>query len=406
MRALILSGGHGEGMYPLTRRFPKTMLYLHGKPIIHHVIESLLAIGIREFVITIGHLSDSIVEYFSKIDLDIDIKLVHQGDRKGVEGAILAAEKEIGEDEVFFLAYGDIIATKSFYEHTYKSWKETGTNGCMAVTLKGRTIDYGVALINETGQISSIKEHPEPNSDMGNYVVAGSCILPQSFWTYLNTHKQLDITISSMVKDGITINAAIWEKGWVDLAIPWDLLDANKLLFEDMKHSRIHKSAKISPNAVIEGPVIIERNVVIDNNVVIKGPCYFGEGSYIGNNCLIRNFAMISKNCKVGFTCEVKNAVIQPNTKIGRMSYIGDSILGQLIRTGAQITTMNEIGYDSKGKRKTIDVRGNLYEKLGCVIGDGAFIGANTVTQPVSIIEENEIIDPRSIVKGTFRKND
>ncbi|MFW9991345.1 MAG: sugar phosphate nucleotidyltransferase [Candidatus Odinarchaeota archaeon] len=413
MKALILSGGAGTEMEPLSRNVPKTMLYLHGKPVIRYVIDGLINFGIRDFVVVVGHLSDVVIRYLQGIqDERLRIKVVYQGNREGVAGAILAAKTEFDGLEKFVLAHGDIVAPLDFYEHLSNSYQrsihQNKIDGIIITTLKGNISDYGVVTINEKGFITRVIQNPSKTDlHFGNYIVAGAAILPTKYLELLDKSNSVEKAYNDLIDKDYRLQAAIWDSSiWVDLGIPWDLLDGNKLLFEKENRSYIHTTAEISPSAHLSGLVIIDKNVIIDHGAVIKGPVYIGANTYIGTNVLLRDHTSIEANCKIGFSVEIKNSVLQPDTKIGRLSFIGDSVIGRNTQIRSGVTVQNEIGGGGKQKSQTIDLRGNSFDKLGCAIGDGADVGANSVIMPLSVIESGEEIPPGQVVKKRWKMAD
>jgi len=409
MKALILSGGLGREMEPLSKDIPKTMLYLHGKPLIKYLIDGLTELGIKDFVVVVGHLSDSVIRYLQGIQDDsLRIKVVYQGDRKGVSGAILAAKNKFDRDKKFILAHADIIAPIGFYKHLLNShhraiMQGNSIDGTVIATLKGNISDYGVIMINEKGFITSVHQNPSETADIGNYIAAGAAILPGEFFFLLEKSLSVEKAYNELINNNAQLQAAIWDDIWIDVGIPWDLLDANKVLFATERRSSIHSTAKISPTAHISGLVIIDKHVVIEHGAVIIGPVFIGKNSYIGTNSLIRDHTAIESYCKIGYSVEIKNSIIQPHTKIGRLSFIGDSVIGSKVQIRSGVTTMNEIGGGGNKPAKVIKLRGNEYDKLGCAIGDGADVGANTVVMPMSIIDNGEEIPPGQVIDKRWK---
>ena len=135
--------GLGREMEPLSEDIPKTMLHLHGKPLIKYIIDGLTELGIKDFVVVVGHLSDSVIRFLQGIQDDsLRIKVVYQGDRKGVSGAILAAKNKFDRDRKFILAHADIIAPIGFYKHLLNSYQRAikqgnSIDGTVIATLKG-----------------------------------------------------------------------------------------------------------------------------------------------------------------------------------------------------------------------------------------------------------------------------
>lgn len=391
MKGLILSGGNFQRMLPLSD-IPKTLLQVQGKPIFQYVIDGLLACGIDHliFVIGQGDKYTPIVQYLQTTNQKIKIDVVIQTEH-GVRGAIIAAEKEFTGYNHFFLAHGDIMAPVDFYLHLQHTVDRIGVDGGIACTLKSSIEDFGVCSLDGNGYIEKVIEHPGKNleHDIGNYVGAGAYIFPISFFNALQESTTFDEAINKLISKQILLAGAIWsfEKRWMDVGTPYDLLTANQILFLQYKGTTIHSSAKVSPNAHITGPVVVEAGVVIEHGAVIKGPVFIGENAYIGTNCLIRDNTAIENGCVIGFSVELKNTHLQPNTRIGRLSFVGDSIVGRNVEIRSGVTVQNHLS-DSESD---FIVRGtNFKNKIGAIIGDNAEIGANVVLEPKAIVKTKE----------------
>ena len=399
IKALILAGGSGKEMLPLSKYRPKTMLTLHGKYLLEYIIDGLLETGIEEFVIVIGYLGEKIrtliEDYRQK---GIHIRIADQEDLSGIEGAITSASEHFSRDEPFLLAYGDIIAPPMFYHHLMNSYVNTAADGAIAVTLVGKSAEFGIANIDARGFITDILPDTPVDESDANYIFAGASVLPGEFFDILMEEKRLTTALARLLREQRRLCASVWQDEWIDVGYPWDMLAANQSIFKNLEYARIHKTAKISPSSHISGVALIEENVVIDHNAVIIGPCFIGKNSYIGTNSLIRSYSCIERDCLIGYSVEVKNSIIQPETKIGRLSFVGDSIIGENANLGSGVTTMNILEDEDK-KRISKLIKGRIYHKLGAVIGTNSTIGSNTVLSAGVVVTSEEIIPSGSVVK-------
>ena len=380
------------------------MLTLHGKHFLEYVLDGLVNIGLEEFVVVVGYLGEKIqpiVENYRQ--MDIHIKVIDQGGRRGIEGAILSTSNQFSESEPFLLAYGDIFAPSRFYQHLMNSYINTAADGAIAVTLVGKSSEFGIAAIDDRGFITEIlPETPAKEAD-ANYIFAGASILPGEFFAILKEEDKLTAALARMLQEQRRICASVWLDDWVDVGYPWDLLAANQDAFKTLEYSRIHKTAQISPSAHISGLALIEENVVIDHNAEIVGPCFIGKNCYIGTNSLIRDHSCIERDCNIGYSVEVKNSVIQRGTRIGRLSFVGDSVVGENARLGASVTTMNVLR-DEKSQRIHKTIKGRTYRKLGAIIGPHSIIGSNTVMLSGVEIDAEEVIPPGTVISENIKR--
>jgi len=406
MKALVLSAGPGKEMRPLTGDHQKTLLKLHGRTVLECVLEGLTSIGVDDFVVVTGYGSAEVSEFLSdwRERKKIPVEQVDQGTNPEIEGAILSAEDEFsGSDAPWLLAFGDIVAPNGFYHHILNTLASTGTSGTLAVTLRGSVSDFGLVTLDEKGRVVETIQRPpeEVAKSRGNYIMAGAAVLPSSFFNHLKNTNSIDRTIEELLNNEEQLSAAIWDHHWTDIGYPWDLLSANRLLFEERKYTSIHASATISPTAQIEGIVIIEEGVEIEHHAVIQGPVYIGKNAYIGTSALIRDHTAVEHDCKIGYACEIKNSIIQPHSTIGRLSFIGDSVVGAATDIRSSITTQNELLGKRSIRKASINIKGVIYDKLGAIVGCGADVGPNTIVMPTGIIKPGEVVSAGSIVPPT-----
>ena len=190
-----------------------------------------------------------------------------------------------------------------------------------------------------------------------------------------------------------SITVSVKEDEWLDVVWPWEILTANKMIMDSWGESSIAKTAILEANVTLQGIVKIEENVTIKAGAVIEGPCSIGRGSYIGNNSLIRSYTSLGKNCEIGSGVELKNCVVMDNTQIGRLSFIGDSVLGENVDIGSGCMTVNR-SIDWKpisvksGKRPT----STGMPKLGAFFGDGVVVGAGNMIQPGTVVHSGKVI--------------
>ncbi len=322
----------------------------------------------------------------------VNIKYVEQT-KPGIHGAVLSVEKELKElgEDTFLLMFGDIISRDELVQRTLNAFETTGEMTA-AVTLKGKLEDWGIASLNANGQIENISTMEETIES--DYILAGCFVLSTEVFKYLGKNNRFDLSLKNMINDGHVINGAIWEMEWQDVGTPWDLLNANKIVLSRISKSSISPDVEISKINIM-GPVIIEDGVRIENGVTLKGPLYIGKNAYVGNNSLIREYTSIGDNCVVGFGVETKNAIISDNSKVNRLAYIGDSIIGENVYINAGVITVNV-----KIPKQEIHVRMGDKKvstgliKFGAIIGHNAKIGANVTLHPGIKVGANSVIHP------------
>ena len=149
MKAVILAGGKGIDLFPLTQTRPKPMITLLGKPILQYLIEELKEIGLFDILIVTGYKGEQIRDYFGKgTDLGVSIKYADQGEEEGIEAALLASEEYVKNETEFLLLFGDIVSEQGLMQRALNAFENTQADMTMTLTLKGDTGDFGIVEID------------------------------------------------------------------------------------------------------------------------------------------------------------------------------------------------------------------------------------------------------------------
>ncbi|MCK4844522.1 MAG: NTP transferase domain-containing protein, partial [Candidatus Heimdallarchaeota archaeon] len=394
MKAVILAGGKGIDLHPLTQTRPKPMIMLLGKPLLEYLIVELKEVGLTDILIVTGYKGEQIRNHFKKgRDFGVTIQYVEQGEKEGIEAALVAAEESVNNDTEFLLLFGDIVSENGLIQRTLNAYENTQADMAMALTLQGDKGDFGIVEIDSMGFVKKAGLKEERTTSSGNYIDAGCFVIRSDILEDIKKGKSLTQAINTRIESGAKVAAAIWEKEWYDIGKPWNIIQANMMLLSKVQESRISKGVKLESNVVIKGVVIIKENTVISSGTVLNGPIYIGPNTYIGNNVLIRDHSSIGEKSLVGFGSEIKNSVLFNGTKIYRLCYVGDSVLGEDTILSSGVITVN-----TETPRKKIEmtiggkkIKTNL-QKLGAIIGDKCEIGVNTLIFPGRRIDSGSII--------------
>ncbi|GMT42658.1 MAG: glucose-1-phosphate thymidylyltransferase [bacterium] len=392
MKALVLAAGSGRNMAPFSETRPKPMIHVAGRPILYRTLSMLKESGFSEVNLVIGPHADKIENYFgtgSFMDMTINYNI--QKKSSGIGNGILAAQKRFNPGEHFLLVYGDIVTEENVISGILQTF--AASKGPTAgICLVPETASLGNVYLDNAMNITRIVEKPG-RKDMGNYVLAGIYVLPYEFFKILGgCGGDMKKALAVLVKKERRIKGSIMEKGWVDVAYPWDILAANKMVMDTWQTASIHQSISVR-DAKIKGPVHIEEGVEIRSGAVILGPTFIGRGSYIGNNVLIRKYSSLGPDSVVGFGVELKNCVLFGKTRVGRLSFVGDSVIGQEVDIGAGTMTIN-CNIDNSDIKVMINNKSvnTKINKLGaflgdeCILGSGHNIKAGSVIQPQTTI--------------------
>ncbi|MFX1563517.1 MAG: bifunctional sugar-1-phosphate nucleotidylyltransferase/acetyltransferase [Promethearchaeota archaeon] len=410
MRALLLAGSQSNRMWPLVDTSPKPLLSIGGKPIIQWMIEDMRDAGIKEIIVSIGYRGEQISDFLGRgHSLGVKIDYAVQKEPRGVAGSILVAKDEFQGEDAFIVANADILAGPNMFRRIQRHFKDLSAEAVISLTLTNTPQFYGIAVIDDKARVRQLVEKPKPDEIQSRYAAAGVYVLQPSIFKLLEKTKDLPKAFQQLIAGNKAVYGSVWEKDWVEISYPWDLIKANRFVLDNVlkgKGSTIAETANIQQPSRIEGSVYISDGVTVRPHTTIRGPTYIGPNTYIGNNVLIREYTALGANVLVGFGVEIKESIIYTGTKVGRLCFIGDSVVGRNVDIGASAQLVN---YPVAGKTITSSILGQTEvvprEKYGAIIGDDAILSPNTSVYPGVKIGTGSIILPGTILAEDVPSN-
>ena len=400
MRAVILAAGEGTRMRPLTENRPKVMLPIANKPMLERVIDEVKQAGIRDITLIVGYKKESVKDYFgdgSKFGVNIDY--ITQEKQMGTGHAFGMASR-VCEDR-FIALNGDILVSSG---HLKKLMKRAD-DAVITVKSVADARPYGVIETSGEKVTRIVEKSPQPPTDLANagIYLFNPVIFEAIRETKLSPREEIEITdsIQLLIDSGNSVGYEPLEEEWLDIGKPWELLTANELALKTLKGNI---EGEVEPNATLKGEVSVGKGTIVRNGAYIVGPVIIGENCDIGPNCFIRPSTSIGNKAHIGNAVEVKNSIIMDDTKIGHLSYVGDSVIGSKCNFGAG-TKIANLRLDEK--TISVIVKGLKTDsgrrKLGCIMGDGVHTGIGSLINVGTVIEAGAAIWPGELVKGEVK---
>lgn len=401
MKGYILAAGEGVRMRPLTANIPKPLLPVAGKPFLEHNIDALKEAGIKDLILLVGWRAQRIREHFGDgKDFGVKIEYLEQKERLGTAHAIGLVKNRV--DAPFLCLYGDVVLTKEAVKGFVERHKKV-KGSVIALTSVADPRRYG-SIVVEDGVVKDIVEKAEvPPS---NVINAGAYILePEIFDAVAETRKsargefELTDSLKVLMKKKHLFTHVI--KGdWIDVARPWDLLEANRILMTELEPK---VDGEVSDRATVIGPVRIGEGTRVLPGSYLVGPAIVGKACEIGPNAYIRPSTSIGDHCKIGGAVEIKNSIIMSRTNVPHLSYVGDSVIGERCNFGAG-TKIANLRLDEREVQVIIDGKktGSGRRKLGAIIGDDVKTGINASIDVGTVIGEGTMIGMGAVAKGTI----
>ncbi|MGH9036541.1 MAG: glucose-1-phosphate thymidylyltransferase [Acidimicrobiia bacterium] len=327
MKALVLAGGAGTRLRPITHTSAKQLVPLANKPILFYGLESIAAAGVREVGIVVGDTAAAIeaaVGDGSRFGLSVTY--LRQEAPLGLAHAVLIARDYLG-DEPFVMYLGDNLLVGGINAFVDEFVRERPAAQVLLTKVE-HPENFGVAELGPDGRLVRLVEKPkEPKSDLaliGVYLfdasvhAAVAAISPS--W-----RGELEITdaIQYLLDTGHVVRPHVLEGPWIDTGKLQDLLEANRIVLEAVEHS-VHGSVDAESRLV--GRVVVEEGAEIVRSVV-RGPVALGAGCRIVDS-YIGPYSSIGPNCVV-IDSEIEHSVILEGSRVEGVRRIEDSLIGR-----------------------------------------------------------------------------
>ncbi|WP_340818828.1 bifunctional sugar-1-phosphate nucleotidylyltransferase/acetyltransferase [Methanolobus sp. WCC4] len=402
MKVVILAAGEGTRMRPLTASKPKVMLPIANKPMMEHTIDAAVKAGVKDFLIVTGYREDAIKDHFGDgSEFGINVEYVRQEQQLGTANAIGCAKGFV--EGHFIVLNGDMLVSTEHISHLLSRTEDA----IISVKEVDEPSHFGV-IETDGEKVTRIIEKPKnPPTNLAN---AGIYLFGDVIFDYIDrTGKsqrgEYEITdsLQMMIDDGLAVGYELLTSDWIDIGRPWDMLDANKVLLENIDNTL---EGIIEPYATLHGTVKVGKDTIIRNGAYIMGPAIIGDNCDIGPNCFIRASTAIGNDVRIGNAVEIKNTIIMDGTNVGHLSYVGDSVIGTNCNFGAG-TKIANLRHDNKNVKSV--VKGEIVDtgrrKLGVIMGDDVHTGINTSINIGSVMEPGSSTMPGEVVMHRRKTN-
>ena len=348
MKGIILHGGHGTRLRPLTHTGPKQLLPIANKPMSEYCLEAIKDSKIRDIAIIIGGVgNEKVKEYYGNGEkFGVKITYIEQDEPRGIAHAIKLCKNFI-HNEKFLVFLGDNIIKKSMREYVNDFEKEDVDASLLLCEVSNPT-QFGIAELNDDKSIKKIME--KPKNPPSNLAVTGIYFLTPKIFEIISRLKpsqrnELEITdaLQMLLSEKNKIKYYMITDYWKDTGTPEDIIFANSEILKNMKpfflgkkddqteisgNIMIGKNTHISKGARIIEPVIIGENCIIEAKI--------GPNVSIGNNCILKKCkienSIIMNNCKIETDSKIEKSIIASNSEIqanleesqGKMLLLGE----------------------------------------------------------------------------------
>ncbi|MBM4419737.1 MAG: nucleotidyl transferase [Chloroflexi bacterium] len=378
MKAVVMAGGEGSRLRPLTINRPKPMVPIVNKPCMQHVLDLLQRHGITEVIVTVQYLASVIQDAFGDgSSLGMKIHYSVEEVPLGTAGSVKLAQELL--DETFLVISGDALTDfdlgKVIAYHREKKAKAT-----LALYQVENPLEYGVVIVDEGGRVRQFLEKPGWGEVFSDTVNTGIYVLEPSVFDYYEGGKPVDFSqdvFPQLLERGDALFGYVADGYWCDVGNIPEFLRANgDVLSGKVKVESLGK--EIGPGIWLETD-----SVEIAPDAQLLGPVWLGDGCKIKGGVVVRGPTVIRDDSIVDTRAQIDRSIIWRNSYVGERAEVRGAIVGRQCSIKAKVM---------------------LFE--GTVLGDGTTVGDSAIIQPNVKIWPNKEIEAgatinRSIIWGS-----
>ena len=378
MQAVIMAGGFGTRLRPITCSIPKPMALVANRPMLSHIIELLKVHNFNDLTMMLYYQPEIIKNYFKDgKNLGVSIKYLRPEADLGTAGSVGFARENI--TDTFLVISGDVLTdfdiSKAIEYHKKK--KAIATK---VLTRVENPLQFGVVITDKDGKVERFLEKPSWGEVFSDTINTGIYILEPEVFNYIPENTDVDFSknlFPQLLKEGKPLYGYIADGYWKDIGnhdeyrfAHYDILDEKvKINVLGTKKKINGKTVILGKNAVVEDGVVVDDNVIVGDNSIIKKGAKIGK-SVIGSNVVVEENALIL------------GSVIWDDVNIGSKASLKEVVIGNStkIEKGASVQVGSIIADE-------------------CIIGEKATIRANLRIWPHKIVEKGAILSS-SLVWG------
>jgi len=364
VKAIILVGGEGLRLRPLTCNLPKPMVPIVNRPFLEHMVEHLKRHHIDQIILAICYLPDRIQSHFGD-GSSFGVKLSYAVEQTplGTGGAVKNSERFL--NDTFLVFNGDIFSDLDLTE-MIKFHRAHKAKATIALTPVDDPTAYGVVELDSQNRVKGFIEKPSWDKVTSNLINAGIYVMEPEILELIpaGVHSMLERGLfPDLVKRGIPFYGYRSHAYWLDTGKPDDYLKLNHDLLMGKAVSRLpgkaiadgvwlEEGCEIHTSVKLVGPIVMGRGCIIKQYAEISGPTVLGSGCIAGQGCILGE-AILWQNVKLGKNVIVRNSVVGNNSAIGDNTQVAD---GSIISDDVIIGRGNRLQHGVKvWANKTIE---------------------------------------------------
>lgn len=373
MKAVIMAGGEGTRLRPLTSNQPKPMLPMANRPMMEHIVTLLARYGFDEIVVTVAYLANQIRDYFEEgSELGVSLRYAMEEEPLGTAGSVRNAAGEL--DDTFLVISGDVL-TDVDLGLLLEAHRRAEAAATIALKRVENPLEFGIVITREDGSIERFLEKPGWGQVFSDTVNTGIYVLEPEVLDHIETGRPVDFSgevFPGLLDKGRPMHGHVVDGYWEDVGNPEAYLSAHRDVltgavdvhvpgFRVRDDVWLGEGVDIDPDAVIEGPV------VIGDNSRVEAGAHVGAHVVLGTDVIVRHDAFVERS------------VVHDHTYVAPAAHVRGAAVG-----------------------RSCDLRQGSRVEEGVVLGDECFVGEHAVINPGLKVYPFKTIEDDAVVNASI----
>ena len=373
MKAVIMAGGEGTRLRPLTSNQPKPMMPIANRPMMEHIVELLKRHGFEDIVVTVAFQANAIRTYFGN-GSEFGVRMVYATEETplGTAGSVRNAMDEL--DEAFLVISGDVLTDIDLgaIVDFHRDHKAMAT---IALKSMENPLEFGIVITREDGSVERFLEKPTWGQVFSDTINTGIYVLQPEIFEYIEADKPVDFSsdvFPRLLDDGRAVFGCITEGYWEDVGN----LDTYIKAHQDVLDAQV--AVEVAGFRMGEG-IWLGEGSEIDPAAQVTGPAIIGDYCRIEAGARLSEYTVLGSNVRVGPDCFIERSVVHDNVYLGTGVRLRGAVVG-----------------------RSSDLRRGARLEEGVVIGDECFVGEHAVIQPGVKVYPFKTVEHGAIVNSSI----
>lgn len=362
MKAVIMAGGEGTRLRPLTCCVPKPMVPILNRPMMEHILNLLKQHKFTDIACTLWYLPDDVTAYFQDGSaLGLNLEYYIEREPLGTAGSVKNAAQSL--KSTFVVMSGDAL-TDIDLSAAVAFHREKGSLATLVLTRVANPLSYGVVLTGENGRITQFLEKPTWSQVFSDTVNTGIYILEPEVLNVIEPGEKVDFSqdvFPELLRRGAPLFGYIAQGYWSDVG--------NLEIYRQAQKDCLDGKVRLQLRPAQAEGIYIEEGVRIDPTASLEGPLYIGRGSRIGPGAYVGPYTVLGPFSQIDARASLKHAILWSGVRVGRGTRLRGSVCG---------------------KNVVVESECEIYE--GAILGDKVRVGAMSTVFPKTKVWPDKVI--------------